>query len=346
MTICRESCETATRDICTCTCGGASHGIGRIRWAAARAEADAGRESPSILHQVGKWKAAKKRVKGRLSTLVRKRRAKRVKLAAGSAGGKTNVPLGPILHGETIETAEYARTVVLVKWLSINHDERRQIEWLADEISKLGIATLDELAGSDDNARRRIRKRLADHFWCDCLAAIVATLEEVQATQKKIRSGAADTAGKTAALAWRKVQDSRSSSHGKLPRSRSGRAVRSKSDEQAGLDEAILERAVAGVVKLVLDGLTAGSDTGIETLVFKVRVLALIMCPNPVRHELVWKHCWLPLVKLFMKKKLVYEMHQLVDGGLDQEHTWDRAGPGREDAPDGHRTGGPLQPGV
>lgn len=337
MTICRESCETATRDICTCTCGGASHGIGRIRWAAARAEADAGRESPSISRNVEKWKAAKKKVKGRLSTLVAKRRAKRANRAAGSAGGKTKVPLGPILHGETIETAEYARTVVLVKWLSINHDERMQIEWLADEISKLGATTLDELAGSDDDARCRIRKRLADHFWCDCLAAIVASLDEVRALQEKIRSGAGDTAGKTAALAWRKVQDSRSSSHGKLPRSRSGRVVRSKSDEQAGLDEAILERAVAGVVKLAFDGLTAGSGTGIETLVIKLRILALIMCPNPVRHELVWRHCWLPLVKLFLKKKLVYEMHQLVDGGLDQEHTWDRAVPGRGDAPDEHR---------
>ena len=53
--------------------------------------------------------------------------------------------------------AEYARTVVLVKWLVNHHDERAQIEWLAGEISKVGVSTLDQLAPTGTDARRRFR---------------------------------------------------------------------------------------------------------------------------------------------------------------------------------------------
>ena len=147
----------------------------------------------------------------------------------------------------------------------------------------------------------------------------------MQAVQDKIKSRASDAAGHLALLAWRRVQISRSSSHGYGPRSRVERDLRAEADKYAGLDDAVLEGAVAGVVKLVLDGLMSGPNAAIDELLTKLRVLTLIMCPDPAVHELVWTHCWLPLVQVFLKEKLVDELHQLVEGGLGQPLTWDGA---------------------
>lgn len=317
---CGASCQTAVGQSCKCHCGGAGHGVGRIRWASASAAAAAGDNSRECAARVRTWDDAIKAATTKLASLVR---ALKPKASNQSKKQASRRPPPSLTAPRAAGAAEYVRTVVLVKWLVEHDEEREQIEWLAGEISKLGVSTLDKLAATDADTRRRVQRRLADHFWCDCLAAIVAAAEELTAVQEEIKSKASAASGRLAALAWGKILDSRGSSHGYHPRSRVQEPLRSEADQGAGLDAAILEGAVAGVVKLSLDGLMPGASAETELLVTKLRVLALIMCPDPVGHELVWKHCWLPLVEMFLKDELVDELHQFVKDGLDQPHSWD-----------------------
>lgn len=317
---CGASCQTAIGWTCVCHCGGASHGVGRIHWASATAAAAGGDNSREVAARVRKWDAAKGAAKTRLVKLVR---ALKPKPSSHSKKEVRRAPARSLTTERAAGAAEYARTVVLVKWLVEHNEEREQIEWLAGEISKLGVSTIDKLARSDADTGRRVQRRLADHFWCDCLAAIVATIDEVTAVQDEIKSKTSAASGRLAALAWTKLLASRGSSHGYHPQSRGRARLRSEADQAAGLDAAIFEGAVAGVVKLALDGLMSGPSAEIELLITKLRVLALIMCPDPAGHEMVWKHCWLPLVEMFLKDELVEELHQFVKDGIDQTHSWD-----------------------
>ncbi|MFE6509264.1 hypothetical protein ACFVDI_19600 [Nocardioides sp. NPDC057767] len=319
-TTCSAGCQTAVGWSCECHCGGAGHGVGRIRWASASAAAAAGDNSPETAARVKKWDTAKRAAKSRLAKLVR---ALKPKPGNQSEKEARRSAARSLTTARATGAAEYVRTVVTVNWLVEHDEEREQIEWLAGEISKLGVSTLDKLARSDVETRRRVQRRLADHFWCDCLAAIVATIDEVTAVQEEIKSKTSGASGRLAALGWGRILGSRRSSHGYHPQSRAEARLRSEADQEAGLDAAVLEGAVAGVVKLALDGLMAGPAAEIELLVTKLRVLALIMCPDPVGHETVWKHCWLPLVEMFLKDELVEELHQFVKDGLDQPHSWD-----------------------
>lgn len=98
----------------------------------------------------------------------------------------------------------------------------------------------------------------------------------------------------------------------------------------ARLDDVILRSAVTAVVARVLDALVTSSGVSTEDLRTRLPVLALIMCPDPAAHQLVWERCWRPLFRSIRKQKLLDELdQQLEDGeGLSRPHLWEDADAG------------------
>lgn len=218
-------------------------------------------------------------------------------------------------------------------WLSADGDSLAQIEALAEEISSQGTAAIDDLvnAAPDGGRRRkRVQDRLGDHFWCDLLAALVVVLEAPADLESQIRDDIAQATGNVAALVWAEIKRSREQSHGYTPGAQTPRPLRSTADDRAHLDDVILRSAVTAVVNRVLDTLVTSSGVSTEDLRTRLQVLALIMCPDPAAHQLVWERCWRPLFRSILKQELLDELdQQLEDGeGLSRPHLWDGADAG------------------
>ena len=86
-------------------------------------------------------------------------------------------------------------------WLIEHPTERKQIEWIANQVGDACEEILKKFPGK--------HKRLADHFWCDVLAALAHAIDEVS---KKIDSISENISSYIANLVWEILKQERSSS--------------------------------------------------------------------------------------------------------------------------------------
>lgn len=327
---CTSSCRRAVGFHCECHCGGSQHGAARIEWAKALAAVSIGTSGGSTTDTVRTWRTAREEATRALTNRIGARRRRQAKR---SDAARARTPHLPLTDTEIHVAEEFARTEILVLWLSADGDSLAQLEALAEEISSQGAAAIDELvaAAPDDGRRRkRIQDRLGDHFWCDLLAALVVVLEVPADLESRIRDDIAQATGHVAALVWAEIKRSREQSHGYTPGAQTPRPLRSTADERARLDDVILRSAVTAVVTRVLDALFTSLAVSPEEVRTRLQVLALIMCPDPAAHQLVWEHCWRPLFRSVLKQELLDELNQhLEDGeGLSRPHLWDGADSG------------------
>jgi hypothetical protein len=255
--VCTSSCKTAKGWDCRCSCGGASHGTGRIAWARALSgpgDAKAAQEARNRQH------AAADQLQRRIN-----QRAGTSRNASG------------LVKADVRACIEYERTVLLVGWLAEHPGELKPVEELAGHVSDVAGRAFTQLATLDSSGRGARTAR--DHFWCAIVAQLVIAIEQLAEYEAQLKDAVADRTGQAIA---QEVAD----------------AVRpSPRRSTPGVVEGVLEAAVSEIVRRSLDTLTAPADATIAAATFKLRLLAMMLCPAPFEHAVVWNHCHVPLIK-------------------------------------------------
>lgn len=296
-----SSCSHATGQICCCPCGGSKHGVkGRILWAEALEvpkEKRTGRQHRTADIAQGRRAVARDRVEKQQEPYrdFPDRYSKHSKPRQGDAQW----------------FFESNRSIDIVDWLIEHPTERKQIEWIADRVG--------DACGEILNESPEVYCRLADHFWCDVLAALAHAIDEVS---KKIDSISEDISSYIADLVWEILKQERSSSTtsgSPNPRSKKREVAKTrlKKDEEAGLGDVFLENVTKRLVKKIVKKFLKESTTPITTklgeLQQNVRILALLMCPNPYAHRAVWEYCLLPI----LKAEIVIKVNEYLENFLD-----------------------------
>jgi hypothetical protein len=168
------------------------------------------------------------------------------------------------------------------------------VQWLADEIGKIGDETVKAL--SVDQCRR-----LGDHFWCDTTVALVQVVEELRAAKSKvIREFSQATADVIASEVWRKVETSRTESDGlrEVGARRTNSRTRRERDTQEKLTAQMLRPIVKCVVDRAVSPAFAPLDAQLEMTLWKLRTITLMLCPDPYSHKAVLIHCLQPIAKM------------------------------------------------
>ena len=273
-----SGCRHAVGIGCACECGGGNHGAkARIAWARALAEAEPS-EADSQLAGVAE--------------------EARKKARAATAEAQSSLPRNPRRPRRSDATRffEAARTVEIVDWMMSHPGETEQLGWLADQVGSVCENLLKTNTGQ--------HRRLADHFWCDVVAALVRVLDEmidrVDALPEAITLA---TIPEVKERTWERVEKSRGESSGNAPTARpTSRSyqtdTRRDRDLAAELAEAALRKAVEELVGLILNGAIEGVHVTFDGLSVKLRLLGILLCPDPYAHAAVWDDCVVPLLKI------------------------------------------------
>ncbi|CCH73532.1 hypothetical protein BN11_290010 [Nostocoides australiense Ben110] len=320
------SCQSAVAHTpCECGCGGSRHGLRRIAWADAGARHRIGVRTAEVTTLVGEWDDARRAARKVVLNLTQTQRDRRAKVSPRTIA---STPLKKLQNRQTHGSAEYVRTEWLVQWLVDNSSERVRIERLAARLSEVGAVVLDKAvrdSGGTKAARQRVQRRLGDHFWCDVLAALVVALQEVDGLKDKLAESLEDVSSELATHVWRALKISRATSHGWGPTSRKGGLARAEADRRAGLVEAFIRTAVTYAVRRLVQAIP-WTTVGLDQVLLDLRILTILVCPDPAGHELVWTNCWLPLIRMALQDEITEDLKQLdqwIGGGLDQPHVWD-----------------------
>lgn len=269
------NCASAHGPVCRCRCGGSNHGGARILWAGALSNsAPDATERKRIEDAKIAQGTARERVEAQQRTVPE--RATRPRRKDASA------------------FFEAARTVDLVNWLVEHPTEVTQINWMEDRVRDACERALE--------AHPRTHVRFADHFWCDVIASLLQVFDElIQEFESLPGAVAHQTTRWVARRTWDFVRESRRTSLGNDPTTRStSKGFHQKSrlaeDIGAGLSEEILASVVQDVVTVLVQGALDGVHLTFDGIVLKLRILGLLLCPNPYAHAAVWNHCFVPLL--------------------------------------------------
>lgn len=252
-----RGCRTAVggRGGCLCSCGGVNHGIGRIDWAS----------NPKS----NKYRNAKLKATSDANDL------KRI---------SKSMVLPP--QGSVRIIQEYIRTVEIVTWLINNPAELQQIKKLYNAFQNAMTNTIKELP-------KKQLERLSDHFWCDFFASLVYLIDQAQITVSQIVSQVSNTLINTV---FDYIKDTRGSSYGNALATKPGNRVRDtrdKRDSLEGLTNSLLKKIVTNA--LVASFKCYSPPLDINSIKMQFQILALLLCPDPESHKLVWNQCFAPL---------------------------------------------------
>lgn len=278
-----SSCRHAIHPGCVCACGGANHGMDRLRWAYARM---AESKRPSGFGEL-------------TSADVQRYQDVAVRRGNQAQSGWTSMVIAPLRQGTSARRPKFtnkmgeaaARKIAdddAVRWLAQNPPALADVQFLSKQI---GQAAEEALKSLPEKGQRR---RLADHFWCDVVGALVRVLEEIDGAVEKLTDKAIDWLVEEV---WRRVRGSRTTDRGSTPNGRR-QPVSSRADRDRGEDvtEQVLKTAIKSLLKNLSDGLTA-KRIAFDALILKLRLLAIWLCPAILGHRLVWEHCWIPLAR-------------------------------------------------
>lgn len=292
-----SSCQHATGNECVCICGHGNHGAkARLRWAAALRTPSGQRTEQQ---EVDSGIATKQR---------RKARAALTKQSESLRLARTD-PRRPDANA----FFEANRSLEIVDWLIEHPTELEQMQWIADQVGNCAEELLTQRKGK--------HRRVADHLWCDILAALATVLKKALKTKDKIIEL---VASEVADSVWRLVKRERNRELGNAPcqkpqtRNNTSRLSRDKSD---GLDERILKKTTQVLVKKIIKHFASDPVISIENLLLQIRLLALLFCPDPYAHRAVWNHCMVPLLKERVIAESLEEL-QTLKRVFDQRWNW------------------------
>ena len=296
-----SSCQHAVSPGCECGCGGGNHGaLARLAWAAALT-VPAPQRTPAQSKQVG------------TATTQRNRASTKVKKQEKTHRSSRKTPR----RGDATAFFDSSRSVDIVDWLVANPSEREKIEWMARQVGDTCEQVLKQHPGT--------HPRLADHFWCDVLAALVQVLTEVLDEIDKVPSRVSQfTVDLLGARTWEAVHAQRVGSKGNAPcqQKKTRKTVsRADNDVAAGLHDAILEKAVKDLVTALMTGVTEATHGALDPIILRLRILAILFCPDPYAHKAVWDYCVVFLLKQGIVIRSQNYLQQFYDM-FKQQWTW------------------------
>lgn len=292
-----SSCQHAIGNGCVCICGHGNHGAkARLRWAVALSIPSSQRTSQQ---ESDSATAAKQRRKAR-SALTKQSESLRLSRKDPR-------------RSDANAFFEANRSLEIVDWLIEHPTELEQMQWIADQVGDCAEELLTQREGK--------HRRVADHLWCDILAALAAVLEKALKTKDKIIEL---VASEVADSVWRLVKRERNKELGNAPcqkqqtRNTTSRLARDTSEE---LDERILKKTTQMLVKKIIKNFASDPVMSVENLLLQVRLLALLFCPDPYAHRAVWNHCMVPLLKERVIAESLEEL-QTLKRLFDQRWNW------------------------
>lgn len=142
-----------------------------------------------------------------------------------------------------------------------------QVDALGTAVFKHALVDVAEQFGG--TVPIEVKKALADHFWCDFLANAAKYLAKSIGIAKLLPNRVSDWISKRI-IKWRREQD-------RLP-----------------LEDEIIRTATKSICKLLLD---ITNKVDLRTTLLVVRILGILTCKSPERHQAVSKHCVAPISK-------------------------------------------------
>lgn len=292
-----SSCQHAIGNGCVCICGHGNHGAkARLRWAVAlsipSSQRTSQQESDSAI-------AAEQRRKARFALT---KQSESLRLSRKD-------PRRPDANA----FFEANRSLEIVDWLIEHPTELEQMQWIADQVGDCAEELLTQREGK--------HRRVADHLWCDVLAALADVLEKALKTKDKIIEL---VASEVADSVWRLVKRERNKELGNAPcqkqqtRNTTSRLARDTSEE---LDERILKKTTQMLVNKIIKNFASDPVMSVENLLLQVRLLALLFCPDPYAHRAVWNHCMVPPLKERVIAESLEEL-QTLKRLFDQRWNW------------------------
>ncbi|MEV0069685.1 hypothetical protein [Amycolatopsis sp. NPDC050768] len=173
-----------------------------------------------------------------------------------------------------------------------SHDSTvEEIEWLGDALTDIVLKDIKKAYPGPLPESTKVA--LADHFWCDLLAHLAHVIDE----GLKFFDDIPDRVTKL-------ILESRKE-HRRLP-----------------LEEIVVKTAVKSVWSLLQPPLTPLAIlNGFKKLLPAVRILAVLICKSPERHEAVVTYCIDPLAKSLtekVKKRLLKTLSNWLPGLMDE----------------------------
>lgn len=292
-----SSCQHAIGNGCVCICGHGNHGAkARLRWAVALSIPSSQRTS----QQESDRKIAAEQRRKAQSALTKQSESLRL---------SRKDPRRPDANA----FFEANRSLEIVDWLIEHPTELEQMQWIADQVGDCAEELLTQRKGK--------HRRVADHLWCDILAALADVLEKALKTKDKIIEL---VASEVADSVWRLVKRERNKELGNAPcqkqqtRNTTSRLARDTSEE---LDERILKKTIQMLVNKIIKNFASDPVMSVENLLLQVRLLALLFCPDPYAHRAVWNHCMVPLLKERVIAESLEEL-QTLKRLFDQRWKW------------------------
>lgn len=126
------------------------------------------------------------------------------------------------------------------------------------------------------------------------------------------------------ARTWEAVHAQRAGSKGNAPcqQKKTRKTVsRADNDVAAGLHDAILEKAVKDLVTALMTGATEATHGALDPIILRLRILAILFCPDPYAHKAVWDYCVVPLLKQGIVIRSQNYLQQFYDM-FKQQWTW------------------------
>ncbi|MBB2954938.1 hypothetical protein FHX77_000318 [Bifidobacterium commune] len=200
---------------------------------------------------------------------------------------------------------EHLRTIEVVDWLIAHPSERAQIEAVNDAFqasAEKAIAGLTE--------KQKIR--FADHFWCDFFASLVQLIDKGQLTINKVQQAVAEgVSNALITMVFDSIEKSRASSYGNKPgtiNKNRNKTTRKVADRQSGLTAAVLKVVVKDVLISVFKAYSKSLTSNLAIYKKHFQILAILLCPNPQAHKLVWDTCLAPLLAESIANSLVQNL--------------------------------------
>lgn len=268
-----SSCQHATRAGCVCACKQGNHGAqARIRWAQALAK-EASQRNQQEKEDVNKARTQQGKAEKAII-----RQSKKLRKSIKS-------PRRP----DANTFFESIRSIEIVSWLIEHPTECEQMKWIASQVGEAAEELLLQTTGR--------QQHIADHLWCDILAALATVLAEtLKSTDQLISTVSAEIAEQV----WKLVKATREEELGNAPcqtpktRNKTSRLTR---DQNNGIDELILKKVTEELIKKIIHTAFSEPRTSIESLLLQVRLLTLLFCPDVYAHRAVWNNCLVPLIK-------------------------------------------------
>lgn len=267
-----DQCENARGRHCECDCQATGHAAGRVRVVTASG-------SSTDRQLVDDW--------------VGVRRWKKV-----STDGVPN--------GRTEVTRERAAVESVVAEIVVHLIDEGVPEGRAEATRKLtdgissGLVTAvgDALSSSTSN-------KISGHFWCSVLASICKAYDSAVGLLKQDLN--------TVATKVVEVLRGGSASEGTVARGAAPREVESSARSFEAFARDLIDESLKGLIEKALIAIvSAGEALGEEAVMKYVRIVGMLICPDPSTHPAVVRYCIWPLIEGPLRDAVPEELREWI----------------------------------